>query len=224
MSNKLIVVRHGERLDESDLSSWFAISRKLKECTPRNHYAIDNDPPLTDSGLEMAETCSRTVRGLLDKENINVQKVYASKLKRAYQTAYCIARRLNVPMYVSAGFALTAEAVRKAFCSDGQFEFLSVKEIQADCPGVVVIDLDTSLHKSHPALHNWLDAIINVISKEEHSIIVAHRETIRNLYKRYCHTPYCCLGTFNYDTESGEFDLVEVLNNDGTPVPSTSAL
>ena len=57
------------------------------------------------------------------------------------QTSYELALLIGGPIYVCSGLALTAQAVA---VSDGDFEFLSVEEIKAYCPGICITSIQQS--------------------------------------------------------------------------------
>jgi hypothetical protein len=135
-----------------------------------------------------------------------IECVYTSRLRRCIETAYPIALELNVPLLVCTGLALTALAVERR---RGLFEFHSMKEISSFCPGVNVISCDndvcrgfletlcccsnssnssgSELKKSAggtPSLaptESWFDALTNIAVRHPVTVIVAHRESIRNL-------------------------------------------
>ena len=113
-------------------------------------------------------------------------------------------------MFVSTGLALTAEAVRS---SNGKFEFLTVEEIQADCPLVRVIDADELISPSC-----WLRCLEDIGSQSKVSVVVAHRETIRNLARRHFSTPYCCMGIVSL-AKNNQFEVIRVFDKGGSEIP-----
>jgi hypothetical protein len=52
----------------------------------------------------------------------------------------------------------------------------------------------------------WNHSIKNIVPKFNHTIIVAHRETIRNVLNKHAFTPYCCYGIFNITFIKNEND------------------
>ena len=168
------------------------------------------DPPLTDRGIEGAVQVSLTLKEIFP----DVKYVYSSKLIRAIQTAYPIARAFNDPLYVSRGLALTALAVS----TYDKFEMLRMSEIRALCPHVHVIncdgDDDDNADKSNTSefrlpADDWFAAIAGASELSSgSSIVVAHRETLRALAGRRLSTPYCCFGIF--DRKHDKFELVSI--------------
>jgi broad specificity phosphatase PhoE len=193
---KVYIVRHGERLDEAEPGVWERHCERKHNKTEM-YYRV-NDPPLTRSGSEQAAQVAKSIR----KEVLNsgVQFVFASKLLRAVQTAYPIAMQLQIPLIVSRNFALTAAAVEMR----PDYRFLDITELQTLCPGVTVIDGDhEDSHESHrlPLADAWHHAIEHVVTTHQVSIIVAHRESIRNMAQMHLATPYCCYGEFRFPAD-----------------------
>lgn len=73
---RLIFIRHGE-------TDW-NVQKKIQGCT---------DIPLNEMGIIQAESLARQ----LEKEDLNVNKIYTSKLVRARKTAEIIGEILHVP-------------------------------------------------------------------------------------------------------------------------------
>jgi len=209
----LLVIRHSERLDEVDITEWKRICRTASELQSRDMYSFSNDPPLTSpNGTGIACLAAETISTMVLSDGFNISRVYASKLRRAYETAYPLALKLNIPMYVSSGLALTAIAVHQ---SNGQFQFQSLDEIQSKCSGVQIIDCDVIEDMPHSLV--WSDYINHIAEMHTHSMIVAHRETIRYLFGQYVETPYCCIANFTM-LGANEFSLNQVLCPNGVPV------
>mmetsp|Transcript_2569 Transcript_2569/g.2540 ORF Transcript_2569/g.2540 Transcript_2569/m.2540 type:complete len:238 (+) Transcript_2569:55-768(+) len=188
---KLIIVRHGERIDEINPMEW------LNYCkTNYNERSIEfnsrlDDPHLTNDGLIQAQEVAESI--LHELQGIDIPYIYCSKLIRAVQTAYYIALRLSKPIVVSKGFALTAAAVGNA---GNSFNFLSIDEIRGFCPDIEIIDGDVEESYLIPS-DNWHYPLKHVINNHSVSLVVAHRETIRNLARERLKTPYCCYGIFD---------------------------
>ena len=73
---------------------------------------------------------------------------------------------------------------------------------------------DERLH--HIPDKTWKQSLEFLGSNWKYSIVVAHRESIRNLSGQYLKTPYCCYGIFSYQTRSVvrlERDKEEVVVN-----------
>lgn len=120
-----------------------------------------------------------------------IECVYTSRLRRCIETAYPIALELNVPLLVCTGLALTALAVEKR---GTLFEFHNMEEIRSFCPGINVISCDDDVSGGTAVLEksthgtprlvpteNWLNALKSIAERHSVTVIVAHRESIRNL-------------------------------------------
>lgn len=198
---KIYIVRHGERVDEVDPFEWERHCRATYN--PIDMYHRVNDPPLTPEGYTQASEVARTLKSEL--QDANVQVIFSSKLTRAVQTAYHIALEMRLPIVLSRNFALTAAAVSR----EPDYSFLRMKELQALCPGVTLIDGDAVQSKFDtdeimasfaplPVTDTWHHAIEHVSSIQPVSIVVAHRESIRNMSQMFLKTPYCCYGVFHF--------------------------
>jgi broad specificity phosphatase PhoE len=199
MSQELLLVRHSERLDEIDETGWRLMVNSDR--SKRDRYSLLNDPPITNNGVRIAKTAAQFVDKLVSEvvdPNSNLEtRIYTSKLLRSVQTAHQIALKLNVPLYICSGLALTAQAVGD---SDGKFEHLTVEEIQKFCPNVTVICCDDINNADiYVPSDKWLSAITSIANRTQHfKIIVAHRETIRNFSAKRLNTPYCCIARVSY--------------------------
>ncbi|KAJ1434016.1 hypothetical protein B484DRAFT_446955 [Ochromonadaceae sp. CCMP2298] len=189
------ILRHSERLDEIDPQLF--LSSLQNDQSRRNKYSVENDTPITATGVDMAADAARTLKALvlsryptgtsIDELPITL---YCSKLTRCMQTAYQVARELNRPIFASSGLAMTALAVKKR-----PFTFLDMPSLGNLCNGVQVHCCDAPEHERHVPVDNWLRAILQVARRPGINIIVAHRETIRNLSINI-RLPYCAIGTF----------------------------
>ena len=166
MVNTLLIVRHSERIDESKVAdekaSWKV--EVANDTSRRNKMDLYNDPILTKKGVEIAAMAAKSLRRILSHEPLKIfpchedcnftsvsqsvsgfssglciDRIYSSRLRRCIETAYQLALRLEVPIYVCAGLALTAVAVERR---KGSFEFHSMMEIRAFCPGVQTVSCD----------------------------------------------------------------------------------
>ncbi len=73
---RLVLIRHGE-------TDWNVEGR----------YQGQADPPLNERGVEQARLLAERLK------NVGIEIIYASPLKRAWQTAEIIARTLHVPLH-----------------------------------------------------------------------------------------------------------------------------
>jgi broad specificity phosphatase PhoE len=211
---KLIVIRHGERIDEVDRNSWsrychetYRTERQREERGEGPHYLSRfYDPYLTKEGCEQAQEVADKIVEEIEGEEIPV--IYCSKLVRAVQTAYYIALRLSKPIVVSKGFAMTSAAVEEV---GEQFQFVTIDEIRELCPGVEWIDGDVSEEHAIPS-SVWDDSIQYAIRNHTFSLIVAHRESIRYLSGIRMKLPYCAYGVFHIPNldDSPQFHQIKI--------------
>jgi broad specificity phosphatase PhoE len=196
---EFIVVRHSERLDEVAPQQWR--NSLLNNNSFRDKYSLQNDTPITANGVNMASDAAKTVKELIlskypngtDIKTLNI-RLYSSKLTRCVMTAHQLAEELGVPIYASRGLAMTAMAVTRR-----PFTFLNMDELASLCDNKVELHCcDDPTSPYHIPDTDWLSAIATVASrKEDINIIVAHRETIRNLSVQYLKLPYCAIGMFD---------------------------
>lgn len=219
--SKLIIVRHAERIDEVSMSLWREVSQRHREAhmtRERCRNSESNDPHLTELGLQQAEEAAMHLIDVLNTNGIQLQCIYSSRLIRAVQTAHKIAVKLDIPIVVSSSLAESAAAVAQ---SEGRFDFLSTAELAHFAPGVTLVDGDepTTCHGSSSddeevgdfltedepmsarniAMGNWEKCIHSVARKHEIAVVVAHRETIRDLAPEFQRrrVPYCGLAYFD---------------------------
>jgi broad specificity phosphatase PhoE len=198
MSRSFIVVRHSERLDEVAPEEWLNSVKNNR--SSRDRYSLENDTPITAAGASLAADAAKTVKSILSTrlrngnttKDLNI-RIYSSRLMRCVQTAYQIAQELGLPIHLSSGLSLTAVAVGRRKTT---FQFQSLDELSALCPGVQLHCSDADSAGYPVSKTNWLEALHDVVSRDEINIIVAHRETIRNLVGERIRLPYCCIGMF----------------------------
>lgn len=135
----------------------------------RNHH-IYEDPPITVRGISIAEEAGKSLRQLISDKmwesfsslQFPVIRVYASRLLRCVQTAYAVAKQLQVDtIYISAGLALTAAAVERLVRVENGFDHLNMDEICSICHDMVVFDCD------HGVVYNNKKHDITVLSTSQ---------------------------------------------------------
>lgn len=162
----LYVIRHGERLDEIDPLSWVQQVDEMYSKARRNSVTLRSkhcafaDAPLTPNGVTMAQDMAISFKKKLDDDGVvasELKCIYSSRLLRAVQTAYEVARVLELPLVISAHLSCTAQAVTSYHnekvhaCEHGAkhgwegFEFLSMSELASHCPGVQLYSHDADL-------------------------------------------------------------------------------
>lgn len=78
---RILLIRHGE-----------------SEANRQNIFAGQIDPDLEQNGLEQAKLTAKFI-----KDNYNVDKIYASDLKRAYKTGLALSELLNIDVIKDKG-------------------------------------------------------------------------------------------------------------------------
>lgn len=215
---KVIVIRHGERIDETDPSYWFNHCKATYDpkINRMGYESRLSDPYLTENGNQQAQEVTNTLLKELSSYEINeITSIYSSKLIRSIQTAYSIAKKIHKPIILCKGFAMTAAAVESI---GDEFQYLSLQEIQELCPGVELIDGDVD--EMIPS-QSWLHPFHYVVRNHEVSLVVAHRESIRNLAQRRLRTPYCCYGVFHVPQHARILETIELkrlVHRDGNDI------
>jgi broad specificity phosphatase PhoE len=213
--SKIIVVRHGERIDEVDARSWMSYCRENYD--PKSiqfEYRI-NDPYLTEEGCKQAQEVAESIARELQDIDHEIPYIYCSKLVRSVQTAYYIALKISKPVVLSKGFAMTAAAVENI---GDEFEYLPLEKLQELCPGVEFIDGDAEAAHAIPS-QTWLHPIHHITGLHLTSLVVAHRESIRNLARARLQTPYCCYGIFDRPTTATPtIELSRLAHRDGNEI------
>jgi hypothetical protein len=204
---KIIVIRHGERIDETDPTYWMNYCKENYDSkTVEFEYRI-NDPYLTEEGCQQAQEVAESLFKEIASDQLDeIPFIYCSKLVRSVQTAYYIAMKLSKPIVLSKGFAMTAAAVEDI---GDEFQFLPLTKLQELCPGVEFIDGDVEVAHSIPS-QSWIHPIHHVVGNHEFSLVVAHRESIRNLAKTRLRTPYCCYGVFHVPSHCRILEHIEL--------------
>jgi broad specificity phosphatase PhoE len=113
MPVRVILVRHGERIDEVDRKEWHRIRTEETK----------HDPPLTEAGWEQAKSAGGRIAAALQlMENVSAVTVYSSPTARTLSTAAAIVANLPgeaqsvTPMYaLNCCAAAQDRGVAKAF-------------------------------------------------------------------------------------------------------------
>ena len=219
MSREFIIVRHSERLDEVAPKEWLESIRNNK--SHRDLYSLENDTPITANGVNMAADAAKTVRDIITAKysnntplsELNI-RIYSSRLMRCVQTAHQIAKEFDLPIHVSSGLSLTAVAVGRCKTT---FQFQSMSDLAALCRGAELHCCDDRNSPHRVSRSHWTRAIGSIISRDEINIIVAHRETIRNLIGERFRLPYCAIALFRFNFE-GTVSPLYILDKDGRMV------
>lgn len=207
-SVSVVIIRHGERLDEADMDAW----RRM--WTEENQY----DPPLTREGWEQAACAGQKLLGVLQSGATAapaVSAVYSSPTMRTMATAAAVAQELGVAS-VSPAYGLNCCAAAK---EEGvASKYFDRRPSEGIMNGVALaywppigdahqVDLRNSQRRGFvdsvqelAAMHSAGDVIV----------LVTHREglweILRHVSGRLEKTGYCCTRYFKYDIEKREVD------------------
>jgi broad specificity phosphatase PhoE len=207
----MYICRHSERIDEADEEVYLAWKESI-DCqndTRRPKKDIKKDPVITEQGVLYAQTLGSTLSTVVELQS-TVSCIYCSRLHRCVQTAYEVAKVLNLPVYVSTGLSQTAKAIETLDSKEG-FQFLSIEEIRELYKDVQWSCCDESHDTNGAKLSanaiitspqvpwkDWLSPLKYIAKNNKISIVVAHRETIRKLVGTKVATPYCCFGIYDF--------------------------
>jgi len=189
----IYIIRHGERWDEVDKRAFTIWNDALKSKRKIAHRLSDS--PLSENGHDMAEIMSQTMADVVIKDLKKVV-IYCSRMHRAIQTAYRLAKKLNLPLCVSSGVSRIVAKTNNFIETEGSFDFLSMDEIREFCKGIEVKNVDGEVPTS-----GWLEALGAIgrrnMDTNTVSIVVAHRELPRKLEGYRAKTPHCCIYEYN---------------------------
>lgn len=222
-SPTFIIVRHGQRADEDDRIAW--AEHVEATCSSKNErYSRFNDPPLTPTGEQEAAAVALTLQSELRTLDTPLQYIFCSRLMRCVQTAYRIALHLQLPIVVSSGLALTAAAVEKCRLHRSCFQFTKMEDIRSICKDVEVIDGDESAQVNLLLPYDSWEAPLKFLSANfPTSLIVAHRETIRNISNLRQPIPYCAYAVMNVSEKDNFVHLDRLMSLDGHKIEIVTA-
>lgn len=196
--NSIIIVKHGERLDEVQPEDLWA-----KYCTEHCENSFDyfcrvNDPPLTHNGNWQARNVAVSLhKELCDKVS---EYIFSSKYLRCIETACEIALELDKPIVLSKAFSKTVSASQQVEV----FDFISIDELENCYPGVKFVDGDQDqqgVSDCRIPSNQLSDALEFVATHFPSSVVVAHGEVIRSLAGYRLFTPSCSYAEFGFSSE-----------------------
>jgi broad specificity phosphatase PhoE len=224
MQARMIVVRHGERVDEAGTAEAAAWELQCRQQAGHPHRMCD--PPITAAGHQQAKACAAVVRAHLDwtlgPSPAPVLIVWCSPLLRCLQTAdtliQTMVREHGVPaeavrLQPLPGLAECAAAVRRIGLA--RFRFLSDEEIRAVCASPVAATAPVS-----DASRSFDDAVEELAQAHagQAFLVVSHREGIRDLKLRLrgelsrreaTRTPgYCAVAVFDYHLHAKRWSFI----------------
>lgn len=184
----VIVVRHGERIDETREGKSWARS------TPRQFLF---DPPLTEKGAAQARAAGTV---LVELDSRKFSRIYTSPLSRTLSTSEEIANMLNCPVSVVPGLGSCAKQVVK----DGGVTKVPLVKPDTICSRVDRVERDAPVGFKEAC--NW---IVQNHDSDTTPLIITHREGIRKLADDHYRLPYCVIAHFNApnDEDGGEWSL-----------------
>ena len=204
VSIEVLVLRHGERIDEVPDSS--IVNDRPKW-----------DPPLTRNGYKQAAEAGVRLQG--EHQRRPFERIYVSPCTRTFQTASFVAAQLGgVPLRPVPGLAECAAAVQKygisAFDPKGKGpRFLASEQAGAYCaPGTTIEPTDALYSEGFEACVGRLasEAAAQGLTRV---LLVSHREGIRDLcnlagFRGRASTAYCCIAQFRYTPDSDQYELL----------------
>mmetsp|Transcript_57547 Transcript_57547/g.106315 ORF Transcript_57547/g.106315 Transcript_57547/m.106315 type:complete len:378 (-) Transcript_57547:113-1246(-) len=174
----LIVVRHGERLDEADKRAWALFVQK--------HRELAADPPLTKKGWQQARTAGGKLRDTLAvMERRDVTRIYSSPTSRTLSTAAGLAEELGVKQVTPAyGLNCCAAAVRDGVGHRGMSRKPTretIGKINCSWPPVGVPDKVNELNRHRDGFLHALRTLAEGEGPNSTVVLVSHREGIFQL-------------------------------------------
>jgi len=215
---RLIIVRHGERIDET------IDAHEFYSCSSRERFW---DPWLTKTGMQQGLNAGRQLMQQLEQfQDLKLHHhIVTSPCLRTVQTAAAISIGLGgLPIQCFPGVGECASAIKKRGIqsfdpnSNGPHLFLTTQELAQYCPpSTKFLESDSIYDEFMPCLHR-----IAVSRTKDHQsghqdtkkkaiIIVTHREGIRELCHRVGHyrmrTNYCEIVHFDLDIKSLQLSM-----------------
>ena len=201
----VIVVRHGERIDETcEADAWYTR-------TPENRQ---DDPEITQRGHAQARAAGPILADLLQQYQPQPDVVHCSTLQRCLETATSMTMAANIHLPIQPVNGLSACAAAVARAGQESFPYLPADAIEAICQPLAV----------HPSLATpigFLATIADLATSQAGGVLLtfAHREAIRDLKQlaatnsdvehhpelavKMHHTPpYCAIAIFEYSARN----------------------
>mmetsp|Transcript_5353 Transcript_5353/g.13597 ORF Transcript_5353/g.13597 Transcript_5353/m.13597 type:complete len:252 (+) Transcript_5353:199-954(+) len=197
---QLLIVRHGERDDEVEGSTW-----------RRDYRDRWFDPPLTQRGLEHAKEVAGELQRQLaaanpDQPDVGFDYIAVSPLLRAVQTAQAFSKAFKLPMKIVPGLSACAAAVEaEGLARHGSDLVMAKSGLRFRTPQEYreLAPLATWTDDTCDEIMGFEETVLKLCfqacAKGRRVLIVAHREGIRDLSRQYrVSTPYCCVGVFTF--------------------------
>lgn len=206
VSIEVLVLRHGERIDEVPDSSIL-------------HDRPKWDPPLTRNGYKQAAEAGVRLQG--EHQRLPFERIYVSPCTRTFQTASYVAAELGgVPLRPVPGLAECAAAVQKFGISafDPQRKGKGPRFLASELAGAYCAP-GTTIEPTDALYSEGFEACVGRLASEAAAqgltrvLLVSHREGIRDLcnlagFRGRASTAYCCIAQFRYTPESDQYELL----------------
>lgn len=204
MATKVVVIRHGERLDEANRAEWW----KLQKAQPERAH----DPPLTQKGWAQARDAGRevVVRLRLSRGDGGVPAgvtLYSSPTSRTLSTAAAISEQLGfisvTPAHgLNCCAAAQCKGVEKAYFSQPPSDHTMGQATTTCWPPKGDVAHVNSMLRRDCGFINLVKELAAVHAPGDIIVLVTHREGIwelqRHMGKRST-TKYCGIDYYAYD-------------------------
>ena len=227
------LIRHSERLDKIDKERWLEEVHSNSSRDPKD-FSIDTS--ITENGILLARKAAKTLANNVPSSDLsNIKVIFSSRMRRCIETAYYIAKELNLPLCISRGLALSVSSVNKK--GPDHFDFMSIEDIRQYCDGITVIDGDNNddietINNTYNEVFittklsklSWYEALDSITLNYTNSITVLHSEVIKSLTKSNIpiDIPYCCICRFIVQLSSvgrgGKYELRGIYDCEGNNI------
>ena len=234
------LIRHSERLDKIDKELWLELVHSNTSRHPKD-FSIDTS--ITENGILLAQKAVNTLTNNVSSSDLsNIKVIFSSRMRRCIETAYYIAKEVNLPLCISRGLALSVSSVNKK--GPDHYNFMSIEDIRHYCDGVTVIDGDNN--DDIEAINNtyneviiittklsklsWYEALDSITLNYTNSITVLHSEIIKSFTKSNVPVgiPYCCICKFIVQTSGvgrgDKYELKSIYDCEGNSIECRTLL
>mmetsp|Transcript_98196 Transcript_98196/g.174810 ORF Transcript_98196/g.174810 Transcript_98196/m.174810 type:complete len:327 (+) Transcript_98196:40-1020(+) len=213
----VIVIRHGQRLDEADRVEW----RKIR--TPENQ----DDPPLTEEGWKQAAAAGAEVRKALQHHQLASLIVYSSPTARTLSTAAAVAMELGTDR-VTPAHALNCCAAAQHHGVESKRVFRdpsasTMGNAQLACwPPVGVAKHIDGMMRRQSGFVKLVKELAESHNADESLVLVTHREGIWELQQHVglkTTVSYCSISYLTYDFSTQKLRKRTLQGAAPSPVP-----
>jgi len=228
MPVRVIIVRHGERLDEADRDEWRRV---------RTQETL-SDPPLTATGWDQASLAGGKIVAVLRQRAEASVIVYSSPTVRTLSTAAAIVRSLKgvgkedvlrvVPAYsLNCCAAAQHHGVAKAFPKGEPSIDVTMKGVNLACwPPVGNAEEVDRRQSSGGGFVEAVKDLARCHSEGDTLVMVTHREGIWQLLRHVggkMQSGYCNISTFNFEPQSGALTAWDTLSERSQQTSASNA-